>query len=88
MMTEPVLLSRNMLCNCSAEKAQTHLIGRASGQDELAIGVEGQAVDLGCVGIHCVARLGVVVGPRVPAVPKQTKTELLQRDTVELCLPL
>ena len=77
-----------MLCNCSAENAQTHLIGRASSQDELAVGVEGQAVHLGGVGIHCVARLGGVVGPCVPAAAKQTKRELLKRDTVGLCLPL
>lgn len=49
------------------EKEQPHLICRASGQDELAVGVEGQTVDLCSVSVHCVAGLGGVIGPCVPA---------------------
>lgn len=49
------------------KKEQPHLICRASGQDELAVGVEGQAVDLRSVSVHCMAGLGGVVGSRVPA---------------------
>ena len=38
-----------------------YLVGRSGGQDELAVGVEAQAVDLGRVGVHRVAGLGGVV---------------------------
>lgn len=68
-----------MLCNSSTEKEWTHLIGRASGQDELAVGIEGQAVDLSSVGIYCMAGFGGVVGACVPAVPKKTKAPLLRK---------
>lgn len=50
---------------------QTNLICRAGGQDELAVGIEGQAVHLGCVGVYCVTGLGGVVRPSVPAVPER-----------------
>jgi len=67
-----------MLWNGTTGKVWTHLICRASGQDELTVGIEGQAVDLRGVGVHCVAGLGGVVGPCVPAGPKQTKVPLLE----------
>lgn len=57
----------------------THLICRAGGQDELAVGIEGQAVDLCGVGVHCMAGLGGVVGPRVPAGPRHTEAPLLEK---------
>lgn len=52
---------------CLEEKEQPHLICRASGQDELAVGVEGQTVDLCSVSVHCMAGLRGIIGPRVPA---------------------
>lgn len=50
---------------------QTNLICRAGGQDELAVGIEGQTVHLGCVGVYCMTGLGSVVRPSVPAVPER-----------------
>jgi len=43
------------------------LIGRTRGEDELAVGVEAQAVDLGSVSIDRVAGFGRGVGPGVPS---------------------
>ena len=51
----------------------TDLVCRAGGQDELAVGVEGQTVDLCSVGVHCMAGLGRVVGPCVPAETEMSK---------------
>lgn len=56
-----------------------HLICRASGKNELAVRIERQAVDLSSVGIHCMARLGGVVGPRVPTVPKTDKSTSVRK---------
>lgn len=47
--------------------SSAHLVGGPGGEDELAVGVEAQAVHLGGVRVHRVAGLGRVVGPRVPA---------------------
>lgn len=44
-----------------------YLIGRAGGQDELAVGIEAQTVDLGGVSVHRVARFGRVVRAGVPS---------------------
>lgn len=55
------------------EKEQPHLICRASGQDELAVGVEGQTVDLCSVSVHCVAGLRCIIGPCVPALHTERK---------------
>lgn len=44
-----------------------YLISRTSGKNELAVGVETQAVDLGSVSVYCVAGFGCVVGPSVPS---------------------
>lgn len=60
--------SVTLLCKMLREKEQPHLICRASGQDELAVGVEGQTVDLCSVSVHCVTGLGGIIGPCVPAV--------------------
>lgn len=54
-MTEPV-------SQCSS-----HFVSRTGGQDELAVGVEGQTVDLCSVGIYCMTGFGCVIGARVPA---------------------
>ena len=55
------------------EAESKHLVCRASGQDELAVGVEGQAVDLSGVSVHRVTGLGGVVRASVPAVCTQYK---------------
>lgn len=48
-------------------KKSLYLVSRAGGQNELAVGVEAQAVDLRGVSLHRVARFGRVVGARVPS---------------------
>lgn len=48
-------------------KFSSHFVSRTSGQNELAVRVEGQAVDLCSVRIHCMTGFGCVVGPCVPA---------------------
>ena len=47
------------------------LVCRSCGKDELAVGVEGEAVDLGCVGVHCVTGLAGVIATSIPAERKQ-----------------
>ena len=54
-----------------AAKTTTHLVSWSSGQDELAVRVEGQTVDLCRVGVYDVTGFGRVVGPRVPSVQHQ-----------------
>lgn len=50
-------------------KAQcsSHFVSRTGCQNELAVGVEGQTVDLCSVGIYCMTGFGCVIGARVPA---------------------
>ena len=50
-----------------------NLIRRASCENELAVGIEGQAIDLGSVRINQVARLGGGVGPGVPSKTQRYK---------------
>lgn len=50
-----------------------YLICRAGGQDELAVRVEGQAVDLRCVCVHSMAGFGGVVGASVPATSQRER---------------
>lgn len=66
-MTMDSTLEGPCFAKCLEKKEQPHLICRASGQDELAVGVEGQAVDLRSVSVHCMAGLGGVIGSCVPA---------------------
>ena len=61
-----------------------NLIRRASCENELAVGIEGQAIDLGSVGINQVARLGGGIGPGVPyhkflIVSNRSKQGLMQQ---------
>ena len=63
--------------NSCLDRAWTHLICRASGQDELTVRIEGEAVDLSSVGVHRMAGLGCVVRPCIPAV--QTKEHLFKK---------
>lgn len=45
----------------------SHLVCRARGKNELAVGVKWQTVDLRCVGVDCMAGFGGVVRSSVPA---------------------
>ncbi len=54
-MTEPIAQS------------SSHFVSRTSGQNELAVGIEGQTVDLCSVGIYCMTGFGCVIGACVPA---------------------
>lgn len=47
-------------------RVKPHLVCRARGENELAVRVKRQTVDLGCVGIYGVAGFGGVVRPSVP----------------------
>lgn len=47
--------------------AELYLISRTGGQNELAVRVEAQTVDLCGVGVDCVAGFGCGVGPGVPS---------------------
>ena len=44
-----------------------YLISRASGKNELAVGVEAQAVDFSGVSVHGMTGFGCVVGTSVPS---------------------
>lgn len=55
-----------------------NLIRRASGENELAVGIERQAIDLGGVCIHQVARLGGGIGPGVPSTTQGYKAHRTQ----------
>ncbi len=48
-------------------QCSSHFVSRTGGQNELAVGIEGQTVDLCSVGIYCMTRFGCVIGACVPA---------------------
>ncbi len=58
---------QDVCCETHGYLPLSYLISRASGENELAVGVETETVDLSSVSVHRVAGCGCVVGPSVPS---------------------
>ena len=67
-------LEKTKFLNAKTVHKATYLVSWSSGQDELAVRIEWQTVDLCCVGIHCVTRF---VGGVWPCVPAEKEDHLL-----------